>query len=169
MQTIGRPLRLSLKSTDSACEPVRALPPASEMTASIFSASQCRPGHDHKLTDPARYKHWTGVGNKRIKANFQKAYESFPDTRFVARTPLIPGFNDDEDHIRSVLAFIRTHPNVIDYQLLPYHRYGESKYGFLGKIYELKDFASPTPERMAYLRSIIDAAFGRGSAAVPQG
>jgi hypothetical protein len=29
---------------------------------------------------------------------------------------------------------------------LPYHRYGESKSGFLGKVYELADFVSPTPE-----------------------
>ena len=120
--------------------------------------------HDHKLTDPVRHKKWTGVSNERIKANFKKAYETFPNTTFIARTPLIPGVNDDEDHIRSVLAFIRPHPNVVDYQLLPYHRYGETKYGFLGKVYELKDFASPTPDSLARLRAIIDAAFGRDTA-----
>jgi pyruvate formate lyase activating enzyme len=31
--------------------------------------------------------------------------------------------NDDEEHIRAVLAFIRPHPNVIDYELPPYHRW----------------------------------------------
>lgn len=117
--------------------------------------------HDHKLTDPVRHKKWVGAENKRIKANFKKAYETFPDVTFIARTPLIPGVNDDEEHIRSVLAFIRPHPNVIDYQLLPYHRYGETKYGFLGKVYELKDFNPPTPETLARLRAIIDEAFGR--------
>jgi hypothetical protein len=45
---------------------------------------------------------------------------------------MIPGVNDDEEHIRAVLAFMRPHRNVIDYQLLPYHRFGKSKYGFLG-------------------------------------
>ena len=35
--------------------------------------------HDHKLTIPERHKKWTGVGNKRILANFKKAYETFPD------------------------------------------------------------------------------------------
>jgi hypothetical protein len=35
--------------------------------------------------------------------------------------------DDDEAHVRAVLAFIRPHSNVIDYELLPYHRYGESK------------------------------------------
>jgi pyruvate formate lyase activating enzyme len=117
--------------------------------------------HDHKLTDPVRHKTWTGVDNKRIKENFQRAYETFPNTKFIARTPIIPGVNDDEDHIRSVLAFIRPHKNVIDYELLPYHRFGESKYGFLGKVYGLADFVPPSPESLARLRAIIDEAFGR--------
>ncbi len=117
--------------------------------------------HDHKLTDPERHKKWCGADNSRILANYKRAYETFPDTKFVARTPLIPGVNDDEDHIRSVLAFIRPHKNVIDYELLPYHRYGETKYGFLGRVYELEDFHSPPPEQLHRLRAIIDEAFGR--------
>lgn len=117
--------------------------------------------HDHKCTDPERHKKWTGVTNERILANFQKAYETFPEKKFLARTPLIPGVNDDEGHIRAVLAFIRPYPNVIDYELLPYHRFGESKYGFLGRVYELEDFASPSPEALHCLRATIDEAFGR--------
>ena len=102
--------------------------------------------HDHKLTDPERHKKWSGVDNTRIRENFKRAYETFPDTKFIARTPLIPGVNDDEEHIRAILAFIQPYKNVIDYELLPYHRFGESKYGFLGKVYEMEDFASPTPK-----------------------
>jgi pyruvate formate lyase activating enzyme len=120
--------------------------------------------HDHKLTDPVRHKRWTGADNSRILSNFKRAYEGFPDTTFIARTPLIPGVNDDEDHIRSVLAFIRPHRNVVDYQLLPYHRFGEAKYGFLGKVYELQDFNPPSQESLARLRAIIDEAFGRDKA-----
>jgi pyruvate formate lyase activating enzyme len=119
--------------------------------------------HDHKLTDPERHKKWCGVDNSRILENFKKAYETFPQTKFIARTPLIPGVNDDEEHIRAVLAFIRPHQNVIDYELLPYHRFGESKYNFLGRVYELEDFRSPTPESLRRLQAIIDLAFGRSS------
>jgi len=120
--------------------------------------------HDHKLTDPERHKKWTGVDNTRILANFKNAYEMFPDKTFIARTPLIPGVNADEEHIRSVLAFIRPYKNVIDYELLPYHRFGESKYDFLGKVYEMMDFTSPTTETLSRLRAIIDEAFGRSGA-----
>jgi len=117
--------------------------------------------HDNKLMNSERHKKWTGVGNERILANFKKAYEAFPNTKFIARTPLIPGVNDDEDHIRSVLAFIRPYPNVIDYELLPYMRFGESKYGFLGRVYEMQDFNPPTEEALKRLQAIIDEAFGR--------
>jgi len=120
--------------------------------------------HDHKLTDPVRHKAWTGADNARILANFKKAYETFPDTAFIARTPLIPGVNDDEEHVRAVLAFIRPHANVVDYQLLPYHRYGAAKYGFLGKVYGLQDFSPPAQADVDRLRAIIDEAFGRQKA-----
>ena len=118
--------------------------------------------HDHKAFDPERHKKWTGVTNERILANFKKAYETFPEKKFIARTPLIPGVNDDEGNIRAVLAFIRPYPNVIDYELLPYHRFGESKYGFLGRVYELEDFVAPSDASLNRLRAIIDEAFGRG-------
>src|SRR5512136_2293125 len=121
--------------------------------------------HDHKLTDSDRHKKWTGVPNKRILDNMKKAYETWPDKTFIARTPLIPGVNGDEEHIRAVLAFIRPYKNVIDYELLPYMRFGESKYGFLGRVYEMQDFNPPTPETLHQLRAIIDEAFGRAASA----
>jgi pyruvate formate lyase activating enzyme len=122
--------------------------------------------HDHKLTDPVRHKKWCGADNSRILANFKRAYETYPDKVFIARTPVIPGINDDEEHIRAVLAFIRPYKNVIDYELLPYHRYGETKYGFLGRVYELEDFNSLPSETLHRLRAIIDEAFGRKGTAV---
>jgi pyruvate-formate lyase-activating enzyme len=52
---------------------------------------------------------------------------------------MIPGVNLTEEHVRGVLDFIRPYENLVDYELLPYHRYGEANYGFLGKVYELAD------------------------------
>ena len=107
-----------------------------------------------------------GVGNKRILENFKKAYDTFPQVEFNTRSPLIPGINADEEHIRAVLEFIKPYKNVIDYELLPYHRFGLGKYEFLGKVYELKDFTSPSPELLANFRGIIDEAFGRKAEAI---
>jgi pyruvate formate lyase activating enzyme len=117
--------------------------------------------HDHKATDPERHKKWCGADNSRIRENQKRAYAAFPNVKFIARTPVIPGVNDDEAHFRAVLDFIRPHPNVINYELLPYFRFGESKYGFLGRVYEMEDIQPPKAEVIAQLRTLIDAAFGR--------
>jgi pyruvate formate lyase activating enzyme len=117
--------------------------------------------HDYKQMNSERHKKWTGVGNKRILENFKKAYESFPDIDFIARTPLIPGVNADEEHIRAVLDFIKPYKNVIDYELLPYHRFGLAKYELLGEVYELADYQTPSDEVVKHFEAIIDEAFGR--------
>jgi pyruvate formate lyase activating enzyme len=112
--------------------------------------------HDHKLTIPERHKKWTGV-EKRIR---RMQPTKFSDTT-IARTPLIPGVNADEEHIRAVLAFIRPHKNVIDYELLPYHRFGLGKYELLGVVYELDDYKTPSDDLVQRFQAIIDEAFGR--------
>ena len=117
--------------------------------------------HDIKSMDSAKHEKWTGVKNTRILENLAKAYVAFPDKKFIARTPLIPGVNDSPDDIRAVVAFIRPHKNVIKYELLPYHRFGQSKYGFLGRVYELADFEPAPQEHIDMLRAIVDEAFGR--------
>ena len=117
--------------------------------------------HDYKLMNSERHKKWTGVGNERILENFKKAYETFPDIDFIARTPLIPGVNANEEFVRAVLDFITPYKNVIEYELLPYHRFGLSKYGLLGEVYELADYKTPSDELVKSLEAIIDEAFGR--------
>ena len=69
--------------------------------------------------------------------------------------------NADEAFIRAVLAFIRPHKNVIDYELLPYHRFGLGKYLLLGEVYELDDYKTPSDEVVQRFQAIIDEAFGR--------
>ena len=117
--------------------------------------------HDLKLMDSERHKKWTGVGNERILANFKKAYETFPDIDFIARTPLIPGVNCDDEHVLGVLEFIKPHKNVIDYELLPYHRFGLGKYESLGVVYELDDYKTPSDDVVKRFQAMIDKAFGR--------
>ena len=85
----------------------------------------------------------------------------------LEEAPLIPGVNADEEHIRAVLAFIRPYKNVIDYELLPYHRFGLGKYELLGEVYELDDYKTPSTEMVQRLQAIIDEAFGRSNPTAP--
>ena len=50
---------------------------------------------------------------------------------------------------------------MIDYELLPYHRFGLGKYLSLGVVYELDDYKTPSADLVAHLQAIIDEAFGR--------
>ena len=120
--------------------------------------------HDYKLTGVESHRTWTGADNAGIHANYLRAYRSFPGVRFIARTPIIPGLNDDDAHVRTVLSCILPHRNVIDYELLPYHRYGERKYEFLGRIDDSRELAAPSAETVARLRAIIADAFARREA-----
>ena len=52
---------------------------------------------------------------------------------------------------------------MIDYELLPYHRFGLGKYEHLGVVYELDDYKTPSDELVANLQAIIDEAFGRSA------
>jgi pyruvate formate lyase activating enzyme len=115
--------------------------------------------HDFKLMDPERHRTWVGVDNANILANYRKAYQAFPRTAFIARSPIVPGVNDDEAHVRSVLDFIRPFHNVVDFELVPYRRFGEEKYAFLGRLYGLSDFSEPGPATMHHLQRPIDEAF----------
>ncbi len=93
---------------------------------------------DIKSMDSARHKEFTGVGNELILENFAKVCEAFPDLPIMVRTPVIPGFNDTEEDIRAILEFLPTRKQLT-YELLPYHRFGEAKYDYLGKNYEMQD------------------------------
>jgi pyruvate formate lyase activating enzyme len=56
---------------------------------------------------------------------------------------------------------------VIDYELLPYHRFGLGKYELLGEVYELDDYKTPSADLVAHLQAIIDEAFGRSGQKAP--
>jgi pyruvate formate lyase activating enzyme len=94
--------------------------------------------YDIKCMDPDKHKQFTGVANELILHNFVRLHQAFPSLKIVVRTPVIPGFNDTEADIGAILDFIRNTPNV-DYELLPYHRLGQQKYGYLGRSYPMAD------------------------------
>lgn len=93
---------------------------------------------DIKSINAEKHKAFTGVTNELILDNFQRMRENFPDLHILVRIPLIPGLNDSEAEIGEILSFIKNAPKVT-YELLPYHRMGQSKYEFLGRSYPMAD------------------------------
>jgi len=110
--------------------------------------------YDIKEMDPNKHKSFTGVTNKLILENAKKLSRFFPETPIMARTPIVPGFNDSEENIKAIADFLSRLDSVREYELLPYHRFGEPKYQQLGREYQLIGLQPPGEETMAKLRTI---------------
>ena len=103
---------------------------------------------DLKLLDDGKHREYTSVSNRPILENFQKL--AALGTPVIARTPVIPGVNDSREEIGGIRDFLAALPNVVRYELLPYHPLGEDKRRALGL--ESAGFAVPDRHRMEELR-----------------
>lgn len=101
---------------------------------------------DLKHMDPEIHRRFTGADNSRILQNLQKtAALGIP---LVIRIPAILGVNCDESDMRGAFEFISARCAGAKLELLPYHRYGESKYKTLGLPAPSAAFATPTREQL---------------------
>jgi pyruvate formate lyase activating enzyme len=75
-------------------------------------------------------------------------------TEVKLRIPLIPGKNDDPEHLSELMDFIRRikRENLTEICLLPFHRTGESKYRKLNLCYRMNSTEQPSPGRMRELK-----------------
>jgi pyruvate formate lyase activating enzyme len=109
--------------------------------------------YDIKSIDSDKHLKFTGVKNELILENFKRLATEFSTVNIIVRTPVIPGFNDTEDDIKAIVRIIKDYPRV-KYELLPYHRFGESKYTFLGREYPFNSVSKIIESKMEQLRSI---------------
>lgn len=98
---------------------------------------------DIKCIDEEKHKKFTGVSNKVILENAEKLKQS--RTEILFRTPVIPGYNDDE--IEKIAGFCKP----CRYEILAYHKTGCGKYKSLGRDYGLSDVVPPSREFMEAL------------------
>jgi len=114
---------------------------------------------DLKLIDRERHRAATGVYPDRILANAQRLGEA--GVPMWVRTPIIPGFTDDEENIAALAAFIRERlPNVERWDLLAFNNLGPPKYTRLGLPYPLDGAELVTREHMGRLHTLAAAAVG---------
>jgi len=95
---------------------------------------------DIKHMDVVAHRRMTGVDNTMVLDNIRKlAKLSFP---VRIRVPLIPGFNDDAINAAALGEFLRE-VGYVDVELMPYHKFGLSKYAALGLEYQMECSAKP--------------------------
>jgi pyruvate formate lyase activating enzyme len=101
---------------------------------------------DIKHMNSKKHREYTGVGNELILGNIKRTAEL--GKNLVIRTPVIMGYNADDENIRAIAAFIRDElrGKITQYQLLPYRKMGTEKYDSLGQAYPMGDYAPPPRE-----------------------
>ncbi|MBM4153211.1 MAG: glycyl-radical enzyme activating protein, partial [Kiritimatiellaceae bacterium] len=97
---------------------------------------------DIKHMNSATHKQWTGIGNETILENARRLNQTTVSQ--IARTPVIPGFNDTVHDIQQIAEFLSGFTSLALYELLNFNPLGADKYTSMGKTYPLQD-ARPLP------------------------
>jgi pyruvate formate lyase activating enzyme len=107
---------------------------------------------DIKHLDEARHFESTGVSNTGILDNYRLLLNSGRD--LMIRFPVIPGINDDTDHLERLRQFvISTKTDSLKrINLLPFHKIGSSKYKRFNIPYRMDGVESPSAEKMKSMK-----------------
>ena len=109
---------------------------------------------DIKNIDSNIHKEYTGVSNEIILENIKRVSKI---TKVIVRVPVIPEFNSSEESILKISKFVKILNNIDTIHLLPYHTYGENKYGLLGRDYLMKKVGNLTQEEIDNLKKIVES------------
>jgi len=113
---------------------------------------------DVKLFDDEEYRKYTCSSNRRVHENLDFLYARGKPV--ILRCPIIPGINDTDAHYRAIAGLLREYPNILSFEVLPYHNLGMSKRREIG--YEvapswLSGMKSADKERKAEWEACITA------------
>ncbi len=72
-----------------------------------------------------------------------------------ARYVLVPGYTDDEAHLRQLGEYLHGRPNIEKLEIQPYHELGVHKYEALGWKYELEGVPQNTGEQLQRAKDIL--------------
>jgi len=113
--------------------------------------------YDVKHPNSARHQEATGVPNERILDNLRKTVAK-PGLKVWVRHAVIPQFSDSEEDLEELCKLILTlKPSVEKISLLPYHKFGESKYAAMGKVYPWKGIPTISDEQIGELKKLVES------------
>lgn len=90
---------------------------------------------DLKHINPLKHKEYTGVDNATILDNLKKVADFGID--IYLRCPIIPGCNDDVEHIEGICKVAKQLKSLKEVHIIPVHHYGINRYVNLGQEYPL--------------------------------
>jgi pyruvate formate lyase activating enzyme len=109
---------------------------------------------DIKHTDNRKHQEFVGQSNEMILNNAR--YIGQFGIPMIIRVPVVPTFNDEINELKDIAVFAKSIKGVKEINLLPYHRLGENKYGYLNFDYRMKGIEPPTKEKMLSLKNIVE-------------
>lgn len=99
---------------------------------------------------------------KKITGQTLAGFNEFADAvrknqnKVWLRQVIVPGINDDEEHVKKLKEFSKTFPNVEKIELLPYRTFGVHKYEDLKIDYPLMGVPEMDNERVESLTKILN-------------
>lgn len=108
---------------------------------------------DIKHMDSATHKRFTGVPNEQIFRNIHEL-AVVHRANVVMRVPLIPGFNNDDDNLKTTASLARRlsrEGKLKGVHLLKFHNMASNKYAALSKEYAYDAIAPYTPEQFDHI------------------
>ncbi len=111
---------------------------------------------DYKATDPVLHEQLTGIPNQRILANLD--YLLTISVPIILRCPLVPGINDQPEHLRAIARLAASHPIAIKgVEIMAYHNMGQDKAVQIGRQPSLQDLPTASDAvRDGYLRTLCE-------------
>lgn len=109
---------------------------------------------DIKHMDSLKHREATGVPNELILANIKRLADAGAKMRI--RLPIIPGFNDSEEHIERIGEFLSSLGSAVEgVDVLPYHNYCETKYEWLDLVWPFPGVEALPKSAVAPLEEIL--------------
>jgi len=114
---------------------------------------------DIKMIDSKKHRFYTGVDNELILRNMKRIYDLRKP--MIIRIPLISEINNCNSDLNDFLRYFESFESRenISIEILPYHRFGESKYASLGLDYKIVNGILPSGQAEKFLDRIISLGF----------
>ncbi|HSW54580.1 MAG TPA: glycyl-radical enzyme activating protein [Ignavibacteriaceae bacterium] len=106
--------------------------------------------YDIKLMNDDKHQEYTGVSNQIILKNLIEVDKL--GKKIIIRVPIVPELNDTNENLFAIRGFISYLNNVVEVNLLPYHRAGEGKYTKYGRENKMGDTVSPERKNLENIR-----------------
>lgn len=101
---------------------------------------------DYKETNPTKHKEFTGVDSKLILENLRLLHNT--GVNIILRCPIIPGVNDNDEHLQGIAKLVNELPNLESVELMAYHDIGRDKAAEIGLQNEYYEIETATNEMM---------------------